>query len=114
MAPREEVAVRWSVGIEAEGERIFTREDIVELADAIADHDGIASGIGTSRYGARLVVEADTRQDAISQAANVFQAAAKTAGLPAAPVIKTEAISEAEAASLASRGGEAGEEGESR
>jgi hypothetical protein len=97
--------VRWSVGIEAEGERVFTRDDVVELADAIAEHDGIASGIGTSRYGARLVVEADTRDEAISLAIEVFQAAARTAGLPAAPVIRTEAISETEAMSQAAEDG---------
>ena len=40
--------MRWSVGIEAEGERVFSREEIVELADAVAASDGIASGIGLS------------------------------------------------------------------
>ncbi len=52
--------MRWSVGIEAEGDRILTREEVVELADAVAASNGIATGIGTSRYGAQLVVEADT------------------------------------------------------
>ena len=28
--------MRWSVGIEAEGDRVFSREEIVELADADA------------------------------------------------------------------------------
>ena len=53
--------MRWSVGIEAEGDRVFSREEIVELADAVAASDGMASGIGTSRYGARLIVVADSR-----------------------------------------------------
>jgi hypothetical protein len=88
--------VRWSVGIEAEGNRILTREDVVELADAIADSNGIASGIGTSRYGAQLVVEADNRDDAIALATRRFQAAAASAGLPPAPVMRADAISEAE------------------
>jgi hypothetical protein len=87
--------VRWSVGIEAEGDRILTREEVVELADAIAASHGIATGIGTSRYGAQLVVEAENREDAISAATARFLAAAATAGLPAAPVVRTEAISEA-------------------
>jgi hypothetical protein len=87
--------VRWSVGIEAEGDRILTREEVVELADAIAASHGIATGIGTSRYGAQLVVEAENRDDAISAATARFLAAAATAGLPAAPVVRTEAISEA-------------------
>jgi hypothetical protein len=91
--------VRWSVGLEAEGDRVFTREEVVELADAVAASDGIASGIGTSRYGARLIVVADSREDAIAAATEVFVAAAATAGLPTAPIVTTEAISEAEEAS---------------
>jgi len=88
--------VRWSVGIEAEGDRVFTREEVVELADAVAASDGIASGIGTHRYGARLIVAADTRDDAIAAATEVFVAAARTAGLPAAPIVTADAVSEAE------------------
>jgi hypothetical protein len=88
--------VRWSVGIEAEGEKILGREEVVELADAIAASHGIATGIGTSRYGAQLVVEADSREDAVSKAIERFLAAAAAAGLPPAPVVRTEAVSEAE------------------
>jgi hypothetical protein len=91
--------VRWSVGLEAEGNRVFTREEVVELADAVAASDGIASGIGTSRYGARLIVVADSRENAIAAATEVFVAAAATAGLPTAPIVAAEAISEAEEAS---------------
>jgi len=90
--------VRWSVGIEAEGDRVFTREEVVELADAVAAHSGVASGIGTSRYGARLLVDSGSREAAIEQATALFKAAARAAGLPAAPVVWTEAISEAEEA----------------
>jgi hypothetical protein len=90
--------VRWSVGIEAEGDRVFTREEIVELADAVAASSGVAAGIGTNRYGAQLLVTADSREDAIAAATGIFRAAAKTAGLPAAPIVRTEAISEAEEA----------------
>jgi hypothetical protein len=88
--------VRWSVGIEAEGDRILTRAEVVELADAIAVSNGIATGIGTSSYGAQLVVEADSRADAIELATHRFLAAAATAGLPAAPVVRTDAVSESE------------------
>jgi hypothetical protein len=91
--------VRWSVGIEAEGDRVFTREEVVELADAVAASSGIASGVGTNRYGARLIVVADGREDAIAAASEIFLAAARTAGLPAAPIVRAEAISEAEEAS---------------
>ena len=88
--------MKWSVGIEAEADRVLTREQIVELADAVAASAGIATGIGTRRYGAQLVVEADSRDEAIGKAAAEFAAAVSTAGLPPAPVIRTEAISEDE------------------
>jgi hypothetical protein len=88
--------VKWSVGIEAQGDRVLTREEIVELADAVAASDGIATGIGSSRFGAQLVVDADTREAAIEKGTEAFQRAAAAAGLPASPVVRTEAISEAE------------------
>jgi hypothetical protein len=90
--------VRWSVGIEAEGDRVFTREEIVELADAVAESGGVATGIGTNRYGAQLLVTADSREDAVAAATGLFAAAARTAGLPAAPVVRAEAVSEEEEA----------------
>jgi len=88
--------MRWSVGIEAAGDRVLTREEIVELADAVAASGGIATGIGTSRYGAQLIVEADSREEAIDRATGEFTQAAAKAGLPAAPVVRTEAVSEDE------------------
>jgi hypothetical protein len=88
--------VRWSVGIEAEGDRVFSREEIVELADAVAAHGGVATGIGTRRYGAQLLVAADSREDAVAVATALFTTAAEAAGLPAAPVVRTEAVSEEE------------------
>ena len=88
--------MRWSVGIEAQGENILTREEIVELADAVAASSGIATGIGTSRYGAQLMVEAASESEAVATATQTFLAAAAAAGLPPAPVVRTEAISEAD------------------
>ena len=88
--------MRWSVGIEAEGDRVLTREQVVELADAVAASGGIATGIGTNRYGAQLIVEAGSREEAIGAATGEFTQAAAKAGLPAAPVVRTEAISEDE------------------
>jgi hypothetical protein len=88
--------VRWSVGIEAEAGRVLTREDVVGLADAIAASDGIATGIGSSRYGAQLVVEAGSREDAVEQGTAALRAAAATAGLPPGPVVRAEAVSEAQ------------------
>jgi hypothetical protein len=88
--------VRWSVGIEAQSDRVLSREEIVELADAVAACNGIATGIGTDRYGAQLIVDAASRDEAVSAATEIFQAAAAAAGLPAAPVVRAEAVSEDE------------------
>ncbi len=88
--------MKWSVGIEAEGDRVLSREQVVELADAVAASNGIATGIGTTRYGAQLIVDAPTREAAITLATDEFLRAAATAGLPAAPLVRTEAISEDE------------------
>jgi hypothetical protein len=88
--------MRWSVGVEAEGDRVLTREDVVELADAVAASNGIATGIGSTRYGAQLVVEAESRDDAIEAATEQFRAAVAKAGLPGGRVVRTEAISEAD------------------
>jgi len=88
--------MRWSVGIEAEGDRVLSREEVVELADAVAASGGIATGIGSNRYGAQLIVEAENREDAVAVATAEFTRAAATAGLPAAPVVRAEAVSEDE------------------
>jgi hypothetical protein len=88
--------VDWSVGIEAEGDRVLTREQVVELADAVAQHAGIATGIGTNRYGAQLIVQADTRADAVEKATADFARAVARAGLPVCPIVRVEAISEYE------------------
>jgi hypothetical protein len=88
--------VRWSVGIEAEGDRVLTREQVVELADAVAASSGIATGIGTTRYGAQLIVQAASRDEAIEKATAEFTRAAATAGLAPPPIVRAEAISEAE------------------
>jgi len=88
--------MRWSVGIEAQGEHVLTREQVVELADAVAPYNGIASGIGTTRYGAQLIVAAGSREEAIEKGTDEFRKAAAMAGLPAAPVVRAEAISEDE------------------
>jgi hypothetical protein len=87
---------RWSVGIEAEGDRVMRLEEVVELADAVAPSGGIATGIGTTRYGAQLVVLADTREEAVEKGRAEFAAAAAKAGLPGYPVVRVEAVSEEE------------------
>jgi hypothetical protein len=87
---------KWSVGIEAAGDVLMTREQIVELADAVAEHGGIASGIGQSHYGATILIEAKTREEAIDKATGHFRAAAERAGLPEWPITTVEATSENE------------------
>jgi hypothetical protein len=88
--------VRWSVGMQAEVQRVLTREEIVELADAVAASGGIATGIGTNRYGAQLIVQAGSREEAVEKATGEFTAAAARAGLPPGPIVRAEALSEEE------------------
>jgi hypothetical protein len=90
------IVMRWSVGIQAQSDRVLSREEVVELADAVAGYDGIATGIGTDRYGAQLVVDADSREQAIEAATRHFARAAERAGLPTGPIVRAEAISEDE------------------
>jgi hypothetical protein len=75
---------------------VLTREQVAELADAVAASSGVATGIGTSRYGAQLMVQAASREEAIAKATAEFTRAAATAGLPASPIVRVEAISEDE------------------
>jgi hypothetical protein len=80
----------------AEGDRVMTREEVVELADAVAASSGIASGIGTTSYGAQLVVHAGSSDEAVELAKAEFVLAAARAGLPPWPIERAEAISEDE------------------
>jgi hypothetical protein len=82
------------VAVAAVGDRVLSREEIVELADAVAAKSGIASGIGTTSYGARLIVDAPTADEAAEAAKAELVAAAQQAGLPAWPVTSTEVTSE--------------------
>ncbi len=86
--------MRFSVTVVAEGDRLLTREEIVELADAVAAHEGIASGIGTSTYGAQLVIEAATDEEAVEAGVAALEVAARQAGLPVWPVSRAEVIGE--------------------
>jgi len=88
--------VRWSVSVVAEGDRVVSHEEVVELADAVAVAGGIASGIGTTSFGAQLIVEADDRDAAVRHGTAEFVRAAAQAGLPAWPVTYVDAISEAD------------------
>jgi hypothetical protein len=82
--------MRWSVSVIAEGDRVIELEEVVELADAVAPLDGVATGMGTNSYGARIVVEADGSDEAVTKAIELFTEAAQRAGMPAWPVITAE------------------------
>ena len=86
----------WSVTLQAVGDRPMTHDEIVELVDAAAGAQGVASGIGQAAYGAQLLVEAADRDEAISLGTAIFTEAAATAGLPAWPVTGADAVSEAD------------------
>jgi hypothetical protein len=85
--------VQWSVVLEAVGDREVTLEEVVELADAVARHGGVASGFGTSSYAARILVEAGSRERAGELGAATLAEAARTAGLPAWPVTVLDVVS---------------------
>jgi hypothetical protein len=82
--------------MQAEVDRVLTREEIVELADAVAASGGIATGIGTNRYGAQLIVQAGSHDEAVEAATEEFTVAAARAGLPPGPIVRAEAVSEEE------------------
>lgn len=85
---------RWSVTVEADGDRTLTREEIVALADAVARHDGVAAGIGATTYGVQILVEAPARDAAAQRARELFADAVREAGLPAWPVTTVIPMSE--------------------
>ena len=88
--------MRWSISLRADGDRVMELAEIVELADAVAVHDGIASGMGTMSYAAQIVVEAPSSDEAVDKAIPIFEAAARTAGLPEWPVAWAESIADEE------------------
>lgn len=88
--------MKWSVSVIAEGDREMSQAEVVELADAVAGWGGIASGIGTTHYGAQLVVEAEDRDSALAAGRTRFARAVATAGLPSWPITEIDAISEAD------------------
>ena len=84
--------MRYSISLYAEGDREVSLEEVVELADAVATLEGIASGYGTMGYGAQIVVEADNSDAAVDLALEKFATAVATTSLPAWPVVKAESV----------------------
>lgn len=88
--------MRYSISLQAEGDREVTLEETVELADAVARLEGIASGMGTFGYGAQIVVEAENSDLAVERALELFAEAVALTSLPAWPVVRAESLSEDE------------------
>lgn len=86
--------MQWSVSLRADGDRVLQHTEIVELADAVAPWQGIASGIGMTSYSAQIVIEAPDSDEAVDRAMEVFTKAAERAGLPGWPVAWAESISD--------------------
>jgi hypothetical protein len=86
--------VRFSVSLHADGDREISLEEVVELADAVAPLNGIASGMGTMSYGAQIVVEADDSDTAVDLAVERFTAAVAATSLPQWPVTRAESMAE--------------------
>jgi hypothetical protein len=84
------------VSLRAEGDRVLSLEEIVALADAVAPMGGIASGMGTTTYGAQLVVDAGSAEEAINLAVPAFEEAAALANLPTWPLMDVNVLSEDE------------------
>ncbi len=86
--------MNYSVSIVAEGDREVTLDEVVELADAVATLNGVASGAGSFSYGAQIVVDAPNSDEAVDLAIPLFIDSARRAGLPEWPVTRAETISE--------------------
>jgi hypothetical protein len=56
----------------------------------------VASGIGQSAYGAQVLVEASSREEAIEKGRAFFAEAVTRAGLPAWPITAITALSQDE------------------
>ncbi len=86
--------MRYSVGMRCDGDKVMSPDEIVELADAVAIHSGVATGIGQEAYGAKIIVDAESPAQAEVMAKEHFRVAAQQAGLPAWPIAEVETLSE--------------------
>lgn len=86
--------MKFSVSIHAEGNRVISLEEVVQLADAVAHLGGIASGAGSMSYGAQIVVDAENSDQAVEIAMAKFTESAEQANLPNWPITTAETISE--------------------
>lgn len=88
--------MKFSVSLVAHGDRNMTLAEIVELADAVAPLSGIASGMGTTSYGAQIMVEAESAVDAVNEGRKLLEAAISKTSLPKWEITDADTMSEAE------------------
>jgi hypothetical protein len=88
--------MKFSVSLVAHGDRDMTLDEIVELADAVAPLSGIASGMGTTSYGAQIMVEAESAVDAVNEGRKLFEAAIAKTSLPKWEITDADTMSEEE------------------
>ena len=86
--------MQYSVSLVCEGDREVTLDEIVELADAVAGLNGIASGMGTMSYGVQIMVDAENSADAVEEGRKLFESAIRQTNLPFWPVTNAHAMSE--------------------
>lgn len=87
----------WSVLIEATGGRKPAARAIDLFIDAMLDHSGsVTIPQDRNGYSARLSVDASTPEVATARALTLFRGSAGEAGLPDAPIVRVEALTEAE------------------
>ena len=88
--------MKFSVSLVAHGDRDMTLDEIVELADAVAPLSGIASGMGTTSYGAQIMVEAESAVDAVNEGRKLLEAAIAKTSLPKWEITDADTMSEEE------------------
>ena len=88
--------MKFSVSLVAHGDRDMTLDEIVELADAVAPLSGIASVMGTTSYGAQIMVEAESAVDAVNEGRKLFEAAIAKTSLPKWEITDADTMSEEE------------------
>lgn len=86
--------MKYSVSLVCEGDREVKLEEIVELADAVAAMNGIASGMGTMSYGVQIMVYAENSADAVNEGRKLLEDAIRTTSLPFWTVTTAHAMSE--------------------
>ena len=89
--------MQYSISIYVEGDEEITLEQVVALADAVAKHNGIASGAGAMGYGVQIAVEAEDELQARQKAIELFNSAVIESDLPVWPIVEIESVSENEA-----------------